>query len=54
MTHYSCGVLLSLDEQEVQEELEYILDQEGILEHILKHWELQEDQESVGPEWSQI
>jgi hypothetical protein len=49
MTHYTGGVLLSVDQEEAQEELEFILDQEGLLEHILKHWELHE--ESVGPEW---
>jgi len=52
MTHYTGGVLLSTDQDEAQEELELILDQEGILDHILKHWELHE--ESVGPEWKQL
>ena len=52
MTHYTGGVLLSTDASEAQEELEIILDQEGLLEHILKHWELHE--ESVGPEWREL
>ncbi len=49
MKHYLAGVLLPTEEAEAQEELEFILDQEEILEHIIKHWEL--EQESVGPSW---
>lgn len=49
MTHYTCGLLLPVDPDELQEDLEIILDEEGLLDHIFNHWELQDSPE--GPEW---
>ncbi|GEM_PF-1916933 len=49
MIHYSCGLLLPVDPEELQEDLEIILDEEGLLDHIFNHWELQGS--SNGPEW---
>lgn len=51
LTHYACGLLLPLDPEELQEDLEIVLDDEGLLEHVLNHWELQESTE--GPSWRQ-
>ena len=49
LTHYSCGVLLPDDPEAMQKDLEVILDEEGLLEHVFKHWELIENTE--GPDW---
>jgi hypothetical protein len=51
MKHYSSGVLLSSNEEEVQEELEEILDDYGIIEHILKHWSIN-NSNNLKPEWA--
>lgn len=49
MTHYVSGILLPQDPDELQDELEHVLEEDGYIEHILKHWELHEL--SSGPEW---
>lgn len=49
LTHICFGILLPTDPDELAEDLEVILDEEGLLEHVMKHWELQEDTE--GPHW---
>lgn len=49
LIHYTCGVLLPDNQEEIIQDLEVILDEEGLLEHIFKHWELIENTE--GPEW---
>jgi len=51
LEHYTTGVLLSTDESEIQEELEDILDDFGVIEHILKHWKLNESN-ALSPEWA--
>jgi len=49
LIHYSCGILLPTEKQELQEELEMVLDNDGLIEHVLNHWELHLG--SPGPEW---
>lgn len=51
LTHYAAGLLLPHDPDEIQEDLEIILDEEGLFEHVLNHWKLLEDEE--GPTWRQ-
>jgi hypothetical protein len=51
MEHYSSGVLLSSNEDEIQEELEEILDDFGVVDHILKHWKLN-DSNNLSPDWA--
>lgn len=49
MTHYVAGVLLPNDPDGIAEDLEIILDDEGLIEHVLNHWKLEED--AKGPSW---
>ncbi len=49
LIHYSCGVLLPEEESEIIEDLEIIMEEEGLIDHILHHWQLIESTE--GPEW---
>lgn len=51
MQHYSSGVLLSSDEEEIKEELEEILDDFGVIEHIIKHWKMN-DSGLLTPDWA--
>lgn len=51
LVHYSCGVLLPEDEAEMMEDLEIILEEEGLIDHILHHWQLIEITD--GPEWKE-
>ncbi|OUR99834.1 hypothetical protein A9Q84_02055 [Halobacteriovorax marinus] len=51
LEHYTTGILLSSDESEIPEELEEILDDFGIVEHVLKHWKLNESS-SLDPDWA--
>ena len=51
LTHYASGLLLPHDPDEIREDLEIILDEEGLFEHVLNHWKLLEDEE--GPIWRQ-
>lgn len=51
MIHYVAGVLLPNDPDEIAEDLEVILDDEGLIEHVLNHWKLDEDDQ--GPSWRQ-
>ncbi len=49
LIHYTCGLLLPEDPQELQEDLEVILDEEGLLEHVFTHWDLITGED--GPQW---
>ncbi len=51
MIHYAPGVLLPHDPDEISQDLEIILDDEGLLEHVLNHWKLEENEN--GPIWRQ-
>lgn len=51
MNHYTAGILLSADETDIQEELQEILEDFGIVEHVLKHWELN-DSNNLRPSWA--
>ena len=51
MKHYSSGVILSADEDEIKEELEEILDDYGIVEHIQKHWSINNSND-LNPDWA--
>lgn len=51
LTHYAAGLLLPHDPEEIQEDLEIILDDEGLFDHVLNHWKLLE--ENNGPNWRQ-
>lgn len=42
LNHYFPGILLSTDKEERIKDLEDFLDDGGALDHILKHWELNE------------
>jgi len=49
LIHIAQGVLLPTEPDDLQEELECALDQDGFLEHILNHWELEDSK--LGPVW---
>ena len=40
MTHYQCGLLLPIDQDELQEELSTVIDTNNYLDHITTHWRL--------------
>ena len=51
MSHYTTGILLSADESDIQDELQEILEDFGIVDHILKHWELN-NSNNLRPSWA--
>ncbi|ATH08413.1 hypothetical protein BIY24_10770 [Halobacteriovorax marinus] len=53
LKHYTPGVLMSSNEEDIPEELEDALDEFGIIEHILKHWKLN-DSNNLRPEWAKV
>lgn len=53
LKHYITGVLMSADEEEISEELEDAMSDFGIVEHILKHWKLN-DSHNLKPEWAKV
>lgn len=53
LKHYTTGVLMSSNEEEIPEELEDALSDFGIIEHILKHWNLN-DSNNLKPEWAKV
>ena len=49
LTHYASGVPLPTRQDELQEELEILLEEESYIDHILRHWDLAEQED--GPDW---
>lgn len=48
-THYFPGLLLREKEESMLEDLEYYLDQEGLMDKIQQRWKIIEDEQ--GPSW---
>ncbi len=53
LKHYIPGVLMSADEEEISEELEDAMADFGIVDHVLKHWNLH-DSNNLKPEWAKV
>lgn len=49
LVHYFSGLALRAEEGSMLEDLEYYLDDEGLMDKILKVWQLEE--ENQGPSW---
>lgn len=49
LVHYFPGLALREKEESMLEDLEYYLDEEGLMDKILKIWKL--DEENHGPSW---
>ncbi|EQC44522.1 hypothetical protein M899_2408 [Bacteriovorax sp. BSW11_IV] len=48
MTHYSPGHALTAHEEDLMEEVEHVLDDSGLLDKVVDHWNLNEEE---GPRW---
>ncbi len=53
LKHYTTGLLMSSDEEEIPEELEEALADFGIIDHILKQWKIN-DSNNLKPDWAKI
>ena len=48
MIHYSPGHAMTIDEEELLDEVEIVLEDAGLIDKVLLHWELETEQ---GPRW---